>query len=80
MRQYRPGYCDVLEAIATNSLAQNLRLIDDLDGRRQLSSPHDEEAVRQEASRQVEREFRTDRNQTLSAIHHSGEGDEKWSR
>jgi len=55
--RYRPGYCDALDAIATNTLAQNLRLIDDLDGRRGMRAPYDEDAVRDEARRQVEREF-----------------------
>lgn len=57
MSYYRPGYCDALEAIATNTLAQNLRLLDDLDGRGKMQPPYDEEAVRNEARRQIESEF-----------------------
>lgn len=58
MSAYLPGYAAAMAKVEAQSLEDNLRLIDDLFGRDMLRYGDGSDAVKREALRQLEIEFR----------------------
>lgn len=61
--KHHPGYAEARERVQRQSLDEDLRLIDALFGRDGLRYGDDAEAVKAEALRQLEVDFRSERNE-----------------
>lgn len=61
--KHLPGYSEARERVRGQSLDADLRLIDDLFGRINLRYGDTPDAVKAEALRQLEIEFRNERNE-----------------
>ena len=62
--KHHEGYAEALANVRNQTLDQDLQTIDSLYGRDNLSYGASPEAVKEEALRQVEIEFRSERNDT----------------
>lgn len=60
---HHKGYLEAYEKVLAQDLAADLKLIDDLYGRDELSYGASDEEVKEEALRQLEREYRSERNE-----------------
>lgn len=73
--KHHPGYAEAREQVRKQSLEDDLRLIDNLYGRDNLRYGDGPEEVKAEALRQVEREYRSERDDTAEffvAAHRAG--------
>jgi hypothetical protein len=61
--KHHPGYAEAQERVRRQNLTDDLALIDTLFGRDQLKYGDGPEAVKAEALRQLEIEFRSERNE-----------------
>lgn len=61
--KYHEGYTEAREAVKSQSCEENLKLIGDLFGFDRLKFGDGPEDVKQEALRQIEIEFRSERNE-----------------
>lgn len=67
--KHHQGYAEAIEKVKQQSLEEDLRLLDDLFGRDNLRYGDTPETVKQEALRQVEIEWRSERDtQTETAL------------
>jgi len=66
--KHHPGYAEAREAVRKQSLEEDLALIDSLFGRDGLRYGDGPEEVKAEALRQVEREFRSERNEWAECL------------
>ena len=57
--RHHPGYHDAVRCVLAQPLADDLRLLDDLFGRGGVEDQRDAEAVKAEALRQLEIEWRS---------------------
>lgn len=60
---HHKGYLEAYKNVLAQDLAADLKLIDDLYGRDELSYGASDEEVKEEALRQLEREYRSERNE-----------------
>lgn len=66
--KHHPGYAEARAAVQAQSLEDDLALIDNLFGRDNLRYGDGPEEVKAEALRQVEREYRSERNEWAECI------------
>jgi len=71
---HHPGYSEAREQVRRQSMEEDLSLLDALWGRDQLRYGATPQEVKEEALRQLEREWRSERNETAEffvALHRS---------